>query len=95
MTNNNSVVAILKSHLEAEAAVKELQRAGFDLRKLSIVERDYHTEEDVKNGKYLLIAHGAEVETVHAREILKNTNPEVLAEHQPKRLGYEPALIPA
>jgi len=79
MTNNNSVVAILKSHLEAEAAVKELQRAGFDLRKLSIVGRDYHTEE----------------ETVHAREILKNTNPEVLAEHQPKRLGYEPALIPA
>jgi phage replication-related protein YjqB (UPF0714/DUF867 family) len=30
MTKNNSTVAIFKSHIEAEAAVKELQQAGFD-----------------------------------------------------------------
>jgi hypothetical protein len=40
-------VAIYKSHTEAEAAVKELQHSGFDMKKLSIVGRDYHTDEDV------------------------------------------------
>src|SRR5271155_5321664 len=47
MTKNNSVVAIFKSHIEAEAAVKELQGGGFDMKKLSIVGRDYHTDENV------------------------------------------------
>jgi hypothetical protein len=50
MTNinsNNSVVAIYKSHTYAEAAVKELQNAAFDMKKLSIVGRDYHTDEHV------------------------------------------------
>jgi hypothetical protein len=47
MTKNNSVVAIYKSHAEAEVAVKELQQSGFDMKKLSIVGRDYHTDEHV------------------------------------------------
>jgi hypothetical protein len=47
MTNNNAVLAIYKSHTEAEAAVKDLQQAGFDMKKLSIVGRDYHTDEQV------------------------------------------------
>ena len=47
MTKNNSVVAIYKSHAEAEAAIKELQQSGFDMKKLSIVGRDYHTDENV------------------------------------------------
>jgi len=47
MTKNSSVVAIYKSHIEAETAIKELQKCGFDMKKLSIVGRDYHTEEDV------------------------------------------------
>jgi uncharacterized membrane protein len=47
MTKSNAVVAIYKSHTEAEAAVKELQRSGFDMKKLSIVGRDYHTDENV------------------------------------------------
>jgi hypothetical protein len=34
-TSNNAVVAIYKSHAEAEAAVKELQRSGFDMERLS------------------------------------------------------------
>ena len=171
MTKNNSVVAIFKSHTGAEAAVKELQQSGFDLKQLSIVGRDYHTDEHVvgyynagdrmkywgktgafwggiwgllfgsafflipgvgpllvagplvgwivgglegavvvgglsalgaglygmgipkdsilqyetavKSGKYVLIAHGSDVETVHAREIISRTNPEALEEHQP------------
>jgi hypothetical protein len=57
ITSNNAVVAIYKSHAEAEAAVKELQRSGFDIKKLSIVGRDYHTEEHVV-GYYTLIGAG-------------------------------------
>jgi len=44
---NNAVVAVYKSHTEAEAAVKELQRSSFDMKKLSIVGRDEHTDEHV------------------------------------------------
>ena len=50
MTNKNAknaVVAIYKTHTEAEAAVKELQRSGFDMKKLSIVGRDEHRDEHV------------------------------------------------
>jgi len=45
--NGNSVVAIYGTHAEAEGAVKELQRSGFDMKKLSIVGKDCHTEEHV------------------------------------------------
>ena len=47
MTKDNSIVAIYPSHTAAEGAVKELQQSGFDMKKLSIVGRDYHTEEHV------------------------------------------------
>jgi uncharacterized membrane protein len=45
--NGNSVVAVFGTHVEAEHAVKELQRSGFDMKKLSIVGKDCHTEEHV------------------------------------------------
>jgi len=174
MTKNNCVVAVFKTHIEAETAVKELQQAGFNMKMLSIIGRDYHTDEhvlgyynvddrmqywgklgavwggfwgllfgsalfvvpgvgpllfagpivsyivgvlegavvvgglsalgaglysmgiprnsiiqyetEVKGGKYMLIVHGSDMETIHAREILHTTNPETLAEHQPKRI---------
>jgi hypothetical protein len=41
------VLGIYNSHTEAEASIKELQRSGFDMKKLSIVGKDYHTEEHV------------------------------------------------
>ena len=47
MTQHNVVVAIYKSHTEAEVAVKELQQSGFDMKKLSIVGRDQHSDEHV------------------------------------------------
>lgn len=47
MTKHNSVVAIYSTHAEAEGAVKELQLSGFDMQKLSIIGRDYHTDEHV------------------------------------------------
>ena len=47
MSETNAVVAIYDSHSQAEEAVKELQRSGIDMKKLSIVGKDYHTEEQV------------------------------------------------
>ena len=47
MSDKNSAVGIYKTHTEAEAAVKELQKSGFDMKKLSVVGKDYHTEENV------------------------------------------------
>ena len=43
----NALVASYNTHVEAEAAVEELHRSGFDMKKLSIVGRDFHTEERV------------------------------------------------
>jgi len=46
-SKTNSVVAVFESHEQAENAVRELQRDGFDMKHLSIVGKDYHTEEHV------------------------------------------------
>ena len=43
----NSVVAVFAQHSTAENAVKELKNSGFNIKKLSIVGRDYHTEDNV------------------------------------------------
>ena len=45
--SHSAVVGIYPTHTEAEAAVKALQQSGFDMQKLSIVGKDYHTEEHV------------------------------------------------
>src|SRR6202142_131496 len=47
MSELNAVVAIYDTHVEAEEAVKKLQRAGFDMRTLSIVGKGSHTDEHV------------------------------------------------
>jgi hypothetical protein len=47
MSKQNSTVAIFKDHTGAEHAVKELQEAGFDIKKLSLVGKDYHSNEQV------------------------------------------------
>jgi hypothetical protein len=47
MLEKNAVIAIYESHPHAEEALKELQRSGFDMKKLSIVGKDYHTDEQV------------------------------------------------
>ena len=47
MSENNSVVAIFASHNQAEDAIRELQKDGFDMKKLSIVGKEYHTDEHV------------------------------------------------
>jgi len=47
MPEKDVVVAVYNHHENAEDAVQELQRAGFDMNQLSIVGKDYHTEENV------------------------------------------------
>ncbi len=47
MSKMNSIVAIFASHNQAEDAVRELQKDGFDMKKLSIVGKDCHTDEHV------------------------------------------------
>jgi uncharacterized membrane protein len=47
MSEHNAVVAIYDTHTEAEAAIKELKRASFNITKLSIVGKDYHSDEHV------------------------------------------------
>ena len=43
----NAMVAVYNTHVEAEAGIKELQKAGFAMKKLSIVGKDYHSDEQV------------------------------------------------
>lgn len=47
ITSEKSIVAIAPTHSEAEHAVRDLKKAGFDMSKLSIVGKDFHTEEHV------------------------------------------------
>jgi hypothetical protein len=47
MNDDNSTIAIYPSHIAADAAIRELQHGGFDMKKLSVVGRDYHTDENV------------------------------------------------
>ena len=47
MSISNSVVAVFESHSQAEDAIRQLQQNGFDMKNLSIVGKDYHTEEHV------------------------------------------------
>ena len=47
MQKTDIAVAVYDSHEKAEAAVRELARAGFDMKSISIVGKDYHTEDQV------------------------------------------------
>ncbi len=47
MTDASSVIAVYSSHTDAEKAVAKLSAASFDIKKVSIIGKDYHTEENV------------------------------------------------
>lgn len=42
---NTSVIGVVRTHSDAEEVVRELQRSGFDMKKLSVVGKGYHSEE--------------------------------------------------
>src|SRR5579863_863663 len=45
MNNTSAAVAVYPTHAEADLAVRSLQKSGFDMKKLSIVGKDFQTEE--------------------------------------------------
>jgi Heat induced stress protein YflT domain len=47
MAEKNAVVRVYDPHAGAQATIKELRRSGFDMSRLSIVGKDYHTAERV------------------------------------------------
>jgi hypothetical protein len=47
MNEQSKVVALFADHGRAEAAIRSLHKAGFDMKKLSIIGRDYVSEEQV------------------------------------------------
>jgi len=47
MSNKNNCIAIFNSFQEAEQAVMSLEHAGFDMKKLAIVGKDYQKENQV------------------------------------------------
>lgn len=64
MSNNNSIVAaVYGTHTQAEQAVKELQRSGFEMKKLSIVAKNPHAEEQVVARVLIKGAHPTELDT--------------------------------
>jgi len=46
-STNNLVVAVYRTHTQAEQTVKELRKSGFDIEKLSIAGRNPYAEEQV------------------------------------------------
>ncbi len=47
MSKTDIAVAVYNTHEQAEDAVRRLARAGFDMKAISIVGKDYHSEEHV------------------------------------------------
>jgi uncharacterized membrane protein len=47
MENQNVTVGLFNTHEQAEEAIRELKNSGFDMKKLSIIGKDYHSEEHV------------------------------------------------
>jgi hypothetical protein len=82
------IVSYIVAALEGAVVVGGLSALGAGLYGMGIPKDSIlKYETAVKSGKYVLIAHGSDVETVHAREIISRTNPEALEEHQPIRAG--------
>jgi hypothetical protein len=48
MAYTHTIVGYFPSHIEAERAVLEMQKEGFDMQKLSIIGKDYQTAERVR-----------------------------------------------
>ena len=47
MSSSNTAVGVFHSHQEAEEAVRELEKSGFDMQKLSIIGKGFQTQEHV------------------------------------------------
>ena len=45
--DRNGIISTFESHEKAEDAIKQLQKSGYDMKKISLVGRDFQTEESV------------------------------------------------
>ncbi len=45
MSKESAAIAVYDTHVQAEQAVRELEKSGFDMKRLSIVGKGYHSEE--------------------------------------------------
>ena len=45
MKIENSAVYVFDTHIEAEGAIRQLSKAGFDMKTLSLIGKGYHSEE--------------------------------------------------
>ena len=64
-TNENAFIATFDTHQQAEQGVKERQKSGFDMKKLSIIGHRHHllpiahgSAEEVEQAAILQRAHG-------------------------------------
>jgi len=90
------IVSYIVGALEGAVVVGGLSALGAGLYGMGIPKDSIlQYETAVKSGKYVLIAHGSDVETVHAREIISRTNPEALEEHQPANAATEARAVTA
>ena len=77
------IVSWIVGALEGAVVVGGLSALGAGLYSMGIPKDSIlQYETAVKSGKYIVIAHGSDAETVHAREIISRTNPEALEAHQ-------------
>ena len=44
-TGTNAVVGVYRTHSDVDAAVRALERTGFDMKRLSVVGRGYHSDQ--------------------------------------------------
>jgi hypothetical protein len=47
MQNSDTTIAVLRDHAAAEAAIKKLAQAGFDMKSMTVIGQGFHTEEKV------------------------------------------------
>ena len=85
MQINDSVVATFTDHTDAEAAIKKLAAAGFDMKQLSVIgipkDSVLQYETAIKADGFLVMAHDSTAEMTRARDILTTVTPESLQLH--------------
>ncbi|MEE9145733.1 MAG: hypothetical protein V3U06_13290 [Candidatus Binatia bacterium] len=86
MAENNTIVAIYNSHDQAKAAVKVLEKGGFDMKKRGMSAREVglaglgiprdsilQYERVLEGDKFMVVAHGSPEEVNRAKGIIKTT----------------------
>ncbi len=80
--------------LESAVVVGGLSALGAGLYSIGIPKDSMlQYETAVKSGKYVVIAHGSDVETIHAREILNRTQPETLEHHESSPSAMDASVL--